>query len=115
LYRRLDKKEYKRTRRGFRSEVPLPNPDICGLEPMSAVSHRPSMPPPPQMVDFSTPTSPMMAAMRLQMHDRNGVHVDSSDEDRNDDSIWKSVDDCVVTLSLQICLFFVFLAMICLL
>jgi hypothetical protein len=37
------------------------------------------------MVDFPTPTSPMMAPMRLQMHDRNGVHVDSSDEDGDDD------------------------------
>jgi hypothetical protein len=37
------------------------------------------------MVDFPTPTSPMMAPMRLQMHDCNGVHVHSSDEDGDDD------------------------------
>jgi hypothetical protein len=58
------------------------------------------------MVDFSTPTSPMMAPMRLQMRGRNGVRVDSSGEDR-DYSIRKSV----VTLSLQICLFFAFFAL----
>jgi hypothetical protein len=60
-------------------------------ERLSEVSHRPSMPPPPRMVDFSTPTSPMMAPMRLEMHDRNGIRVDSSDEDRNDNSIRKNV------------------------
>jgi hypothetical protein len=37
------------------------------------------------MVDFPTPTSPVMAPMRLQIHDRNGVRVDSSDEDGDDD------------------------------
>ena len=37
------------------------------------------------MVDFPTPRSPIMAPMRLQMHDRNGVHVNWSDEDGDDE------------------------------
>lgn len=34
---------------------------------------------------FPSPTSPMMASVRLQMHGRNGVHVDTSDEDGDED------------------------------
>jgi len=41
--------------------------------------------PPPPVVDYPTPTSPIMAPMRLQMHDRNGVYVDWSDVDGDDE------------------------------
>src|SRR5260370_22352812 len=86
----MDKKEYKkRTRRAFRSEMPLPNPDMYITSqplPPSALSHPPSTPPPPSMVDFPTPTSPMMAPMHLQMHGLNGLRMDSSDEDGDDDA-----------------------------
>src|ERR1700744_3910953 len=89
LYQRLDKKDYKkRSRRAFRSaEVTIPNPDMyISSEPSSALSHTPSTPPPPPpMVGFPSPTSPMMAPVRLQMHGRNGVHGDSSDEGGDDD------------------------------
>jgi hypothetical protein len=37
------------------------------------------------MMGFPSPTSPMMAPVRLQMHGRNGVHVDTSDEDGDED------------------------------
>jgi len=62
------------------------NPDVyISSQPVSAMSHGPSTPPPQQMMGFPSPTSPMMAPVRLQMHGRNGVPADSSDEGGDDD------------------------------
>ena len=63
------------------------NPDMyISSQPSPTMSHPPSTPPPPQqMMGFPSPTSPMMAPARLQIHGRNGVQVDSSDEGGDDD------------------------------
>jgi len=88
---RLEKKDYtkKRSRRSYRPEVTLPNPEMyITSQPSSGLSSPPSTTPPPPapVLSFPSPPSPIPPPMRFKMHGGNGSRVeDSSDEDKEDD------------------------------
>src|SRR5712672_264712 len=85
IYQRLEKKNYKkRSRRTFRPDMTIPNPELyISSQPPSALSTTTSSSDalPPPVLGFPMPMSPIIP----QMHGSNGVSVDSSDEDGNDD------------------------------
>jgi hypothetical protein len=87
LYQRLTKKEFnKRSRRTFRPEMPMPNPDLyITSQPCSGLSHTPLPLLPPPVLGFPTPTSPVAPSAGLEMLGSHGVNVDSSDDDGDDD------------------------------
>jgi len=90
-YQRLEKKDYtkKRSRRAYRPEVTLPNPEMyITSQPSSGLSSPPSTTPPPSapVLGFPSPPSPIPPSVLLQMHGGNGSRVEnSSDEDGDDD------------------------------
>lgn len=88
----MEKKDYKkRSRRPFRPEVTLPNPDMyISSQPPSSLSPPPSTPPPPpppapSVLGFPAPASPTMALPPARFARADDSTSDESGGDDSDD------------------------------
>jgi hypothetical protein len=86
----MEKKDYKkRSRRPFRPEVTLPDPDMyISSQPPSSLSPPPSTPPPPPsppVLGFPTPMSPTMAPPPVPFARADDSTSDESGGDDSDD------------------------------